>query len=279
MPRLANPLQEAISQGVLWSPLRLRPVVFLNPADPTSTVVNSSGVYTSLKNLGTLGGSFTAPTVTAGLEPRPSTLLNSTWINHTFTASSGFASSFSYNPIPASGAGVTAIYLTAAAFINSYYVGFARSSGVFYLAMNFGSQASDVGVQLGSQGWAVSTAKQPVPFGVPVIISHRVIGGASGSAQFYGRFSVSGLPSVGNISAAASLSGSVTGTSTGACYAYGPNPAFTNNNRGYSGALLFFSRALSVFDIQRVEGWLAWRYGCPFALSPDHPFKSRPPTN
>lgn len=268
MPRFGNPWEEAASQGILWNPLTLRPQVLLDPADESSLTMTTGSIVASIRNKGISGGSFSAPSKTAGQEVVKSRQFGKNWLYNP-TSAAGFVSSYSDTWSLNNSNFRTVIglqYPTAAAgVLNALSIAVTSTC-----TMNYGTNTTDEGWNHNNTSKAIiNTAGQPLATNAPTIISH-----VCSNNSFFGRYSQGGS---GNTANSTQTPNFTSQTRNAVLYAWGI--ATSTANAGYYGAIFYVFRKLTIFDIQRVEGWMAWKYGCPFVLQPNHPFKSRPPTN
>lgn len=267
MPRFSDPLKLAVHQGALWNPLTLRPLVLLDPADERTVSLSSGNIVASIANKGASGGTFTAPAKSAGFEITKRLQFGAYWLLNT-SSSVGFISSYSDSWTLNSSTFRTVICLAAGTSVTSISVGL--SVGVTSTcAMNYGSSSIDLGWNYTSgTRIVINAAAQPLAIYAATIISHIF-----STTSFWGKYS-QGTPSTTFTSTQTSSLSPV--TRTGNLYAWGSNSL--NPVIGLLGPIFYVDRRLSLADVYRVEGWMAWRYGCPICLEPNHPYKSRPPT-
>jgi hypothetical protein len=285
MPRGVSPLDEARLQQRLWTPLRLRPALWLDAAD-LSTISTATGV-SEWRDKGPNGRNFTQgtggtqPTLTqAGLNDLPVLSFNgsqwltsvsaaSTWnFLHTTNGSSVFAVWKAGNR-----SDPNAIY----ALLGNNAVGSINTGYYVVYDDRVSSSRNDVGLSQISRGVsgqaAVNnpTANGVHPANAPVLISH-IAQPNSGIAANRSFLRINRSLSQANVDLNAPVA-------TDASFALQIGAGGNNlvPMIGYVAEIVILASIASTTVRQQIEGHLAWKWGLRNGLTAGHPFANRPP--
>ena len=265
MPRGIDILDAARMQGRLWTPDVLRPGIWLDAAD-LSTITIETGVSEWRDKTGN-GRHFTQTDTTkqpvynaSGFNGRPTLVFNGT------------------GSLLAGGANTSMSNYATGGSWSVFYAGYAtstfRNTAEPYLANGFWG---DTGAYLSggimnspdvlftfSYDATVDSAELAYTFNTPAVIENSVDGTNIRTRANGGTAAMTASGATLLISAALQVGGQFN-AAAGA-------PRVLN---GRISEMLFMRSFLQPHDRQRMEGYLAWKWGIP--LAGDHPFLLRPP--
>ena len=270
MPRGVSPVDEARRQGRLWTPLLVGPSLWLDAADLSTLSVGASGVDSWLDKSGF--GRHATTTVR-----RPAFLANA--LNGlpavNFTASSATKlDTPDFSIAPNRQFCAFAVASTAGLLGGSTYrrlwtaKGVNPDSGGSTYAQGYMGSGANAGSAMMIAGGSGVTA--PVVTGLGNTAPFLLTGafGTAGAAANENTVSANGgaRQSLTAQSGALSTTGIRIGSDTG-----------TANNSSWNSwiAEIIFTGAIDFPALQKIEGYLAWKWG--IMLAPAHPFVNRPP--
>lgn len=265
MPRAigANRIyKEAEHQRRLLTPSILRPDIWLDASD-LSTIVTSNNVVSQLIDKTGNGNHFSQstnsarPSISAWGDTGGSCLLFD-GVDDNLT-NSGFSGPTSYSIFIASRR-LSATGADGSGYQRIFHAGASPQD----LRLFFGGQGGNLAVFVGfGSGWRDVAACTPTSS----IASANILYATNDNTA-------TGLIPYINGRKLNAKDGRTT-TFTGAII--GTNQAGTQLMNMHFGELLFFSRVLSEIEVDRVSGYLAWKWGIQSSLFSTHPFFTRPP--